>query len=240
MPNPYTPHPMIEYDSITVQMHRQTLFERASLTIGEGEKVVVRGASGSGKSSLLKCAVGAIPLSAGSVRVAGTVLSAATVAGIRARIAFIGQEPVLGAERVGDALLLPFGFKAHRHNRPRDERIRELLAQLHLPANILDQSCARISGGEKQRIAIIRALLLNKTIFLADEVTSALDPASRAAVMDKLFSPGITLLSVSHDPEWINACNRIVEIEDKRLKEGSADPPAGKQERTMLTKEEGP
>lgn len=238
MPPPYTPHPMIEYDSITVRMHRQTLFEGATLTIGEGEKVVVRGASGSGKSSLLKCAVGAIPLAAGSVRVAGMLLSAATVAGIRARIAFIGQEPVLGAERVGDALLLPFTFKAHRHNRPGDERVRELLAQLHLPPDILDQPCARISGGEKQRIAIIRALLLNKTIFLADEVTSALDPASRSAVMEKLFSPGITLLSVSHDPEWINGCDRIVEIEDKQLKERPADPSIAEREPATLTRKE--
>ena len=53
---------MIEYDNITVRVHRQTLLEEASLKIADGEKVVVRGASGSGKSSLLRCTVGAMAM----------------------------------------------------------------------------------------------------------------------------------------------------------------------------------
>jgi len=210
---------MIEFENITLKVHRQTLLDGATLHIADGEKVVVRGASGCGKSSLLKCAIGAFPRIGGSVRVDGMELSADTVAGIRARIAYIGQEPVLGAETVRDALLLPFTFKAHRKNRLADERIFQGLERLHLPADILDKPSKRISGGEKQRIAILRALLLNKTVFLADEVTSALDPESKAAVMAELFRPGISLLSVSHDPGWIAACDRVVEIQNTKLQE---------------------
>jgi len=218
---------MIEFKNITLKVHRQTLLDDASLHISAGDKLVVRGVSGSGKSSLLKCAVGALPLAGGSIRIDGLALSADTVAEIRARIAFIGQEPVLGAENVRDALLLPFHFKAHCDNLPNDERISQLLERLHLTADILDKPCKRISGGEKQRIAILRALLLNKTIFLADELTSALDPESKAAVMAELFRPGITLLSVSHDPEWVNACDRIIEITNHQLIESVADPQIG-------------
>lgn len=216
---------MIVFEKITLKVHLQTLLEGTSLLVAEGEKVVLRGTSGCGKSSLLKCAVGAIPLAAGSVKVDGMALSAGTVADIRCRIAFIGQEPVLGAERVRDALLLPFSYKAHRHNQPAEGQVAELLERLHLAIDILDKPCARISGGEKQRIAIARALLLNKTIFLADEITSALDPESKAAVMKELFHPGITLLSVSHDPEWIAAGNRILDVVDYKLKESIADQP---------------
>ncbi|MEN8254317.1 MAG: ATP-binding cassette domain-containing protein [Verrucomicrobiota bacterium] len=215
---------MIGFKNITLKVHRQTLFDGASLHVAVGNKVVVRGASGSGKSSLLKCAVGALPTTGGSVRIDGLELSADTVAEIRGRIAFIGQEPVLGAENVRDALLLPFHFKAHCGNKPSDERISKLLERLHLSADILDKPSKRISGGEKQRIAVIRALLLDKTIFLADEVTSALDPESKAAVMAELFRPEITLLSVSHDPEWVDACDRIVEIVNNQLRESVADP----------------
>ena len=220
---------MIVFDNITLKVHTQTLLEGTSLVLADGEKVVLRGASGSGKSSLLKGAVGAIPIQDGRVRIDGLELSAETVSEIRARVAFIGQEPVLGAEQVREALLLPFDFKAHRGNRPTEERISELLHRLHLPMDILDKPCARISGGEKQRIAIARALLLNKTLFLADEITSALDPESRQAVMDELFRPGITLLSVSHDPDWIAAGNRVIEIADHKLKESVADPQIGNQ-----------
>lgn len=213
---------MIVFDNITLKVHTQTLLEGTSLVLADGEKAVLRGASGSGKSSLLKSAVGAIPIQDGLVRIDGVELSAETVSDIRACVAFIGQEPVLGAETVHDALLLPFRFKAHRHNLPANEKIHALLERLHLSKEIIGKPCARISGGEKQRIAIARALLLGKTIFLADEITSALDPESRAAVMDELFRPDITLLSVSHDPEWIAQGNRVIEIADHTLKESGA------------------
>jgi len=210
---------MIGFKNISLQVHRQTLLDDATLLVADGDKVVVRGVSGCGKSSLLKCVVGALPLAGGSVRIGDLTLSAGTVADIRARIAFIGQEPVLGAEHVREALLLPFHFKAHHGNRPTDEQISRLLERLHLSHDILDKPCKRISGGEKQRIAIIRALLLNKTIFLADEVTSALDPESKKAVITELFRPEITLLSVSHDPEWISACSRTIGIQNHQLVE---------------------
>ena len=138
---------------------------------------------------------------------------------IRKSIAFIGQEPVLGADRVRDALLLPFTYKAHRHLLPDLQTVTKYLQTLHLSSDILDKPCARISGGEKQRIAIARALLLDKTIFLTDEITSALDPESKAAVMQELFESDITLLSVSHDSDWIERCSRVITMKDAQLKE---------------------
>ncbi len=210
---------MIEFKNITLKVHQQTLLNGANLQVANGDKMVIRGASGSGKSSLIKSVVGAIPIATGSIHIDNIQLSNEAIADIRTRIAYIGQEPVLGAERVRDALLLPFTFKAHHENQPTDKQLIQSLEHVHLPEMILEKPCARISGGEKQRIAIARALLLGKTIFLADEVTSALDPESKAAVMTELFRPEITLLSVSHDPEWINACDRIVTISNHQLME---------------------
>ncbi|PLX99998.1 MAG: ABC transporter ATP-binding protein [Desulfuromonas sp.] len=210
---------MITFENVRLQLPQQVLFAAVNLDLAAGDKLVLRGASGSGKSSLLKCVVGAFPLSAGRIAVAGQELTATTVATIRARIAYIGQEPVLGAESVREALLLPFRFKAHSGRRPLDKEVVALLERLHLSPNILEKPCNRISGGEKQRIAVARALLLDKQIFIADEITSALDPESKEAVMAELFRPEITLLSVSHDPDWIAACTRIIELTDGQLRE---------------------
>jgi len=210
---------MIHFQNITLNVQKQSLFEDADLQVAGGEKVVICGASGTGKSSLLRAAVGALPLSAGSVHIDGETLSAETVGTIRNRIAFIGQEPVLGAESVREALLLPFTYKAHHHNRPTEKQIAETLEILCLSTDILPKPCKRISGGEKQRIAVARALLLDKKIFLADEPTSALDPESKTAVITALFREGITLLSVSHDPDWIRAGQRRIEIQERKLME---------------------
>ena len=221
---------MIKFQNITLDVAQQTLLSDVSLQINEGDKVVIRGPSGCGKSSLIKTVVGALPLSSGSVQVDNLEMNTENVAKIRARIAYIGQEPVLGADNVRDALLLPFQYKVHKGNHPSDDQIVKVLAQLKLGADILDKPAKRISGGEKQRIAIARAMLLNKTIFLADEITSALDPESKAAVMEELFQSHITILSVSHDPDWINACSRIIEIENKQLTESVADPKISNQQ----------
>jgi len=210
---------MIRIEHTTLKIHRQTLLQDVSLHVAEGDKLAVRGASGCGKSSLLKCILGAIPLAGGRITVDALELSPDTLATIRSCIAFIGQEPILGADTVRDALWLPFRFKAHRDKPPSDQRINELLGRLKLSPDILGKESKRISGGEKQRIAVIRALLLGKRIFIADEVTSALDPESKAAVMADLFRPEITLLSASHDPEWVAACNRTVKIQDGKLQE---------------------
>ncbi|WP_372796218.1 ATP-binding cassette domain-containing protein [Pontiella sp.] len=215
---------MIRFENITLKIQQQTLLDETSLHLKPGDKLVLRGPSGCGKSSLLKAAVGALPINSGRILFDGIELNAQNVADIRSRVSFIGQEPVLGAERVLEALMLPFRYKAHRSRTVTGKQIAELLERLRLSTDILDKPSARISGGEKQRIAIARALLLDKSIFIADEITSALDPESKEAVMAELFRPGITVLSVSHDPDWTEACTRRIKIENHRLVESGAEP----------------
>ncbi|MDZ8119837.1 ABC transporter ATP-binding protein [Pontiella agarivorans] len=209
---------MIHFENITLNVPGQTLLKETGLRIAPGDKVVIRGPSGSGKSSLLKAVAGARPI-LGKISVGGIALTAESIAEIRRRIAFIGQEPILGAETVREALLLPFTYKAHRGKQPDDQTIFQTLEKLHLKPGILQNEAKRISGGEKQRIVIARALLLNKTLFIADEITSALDPESKQAVITQLLHSEFTVLSVSHDPDWIKASTRIIDIINSKLQE---------------------
>ena len=210
---------VIELKDVAIEAGGRRLLEGVRLRVEEGDKRVIRGPSGCGKSCLLRALAGLFPPAGGEVWVDGLRLSPATAPAVRARVAFIGQEPVMGAETAGEALFLPFRFRAHRSRRPSRKEVERVLADLRLPAEILERPSARLSGGEKQRLAVARALLLGKRIFLADEPTSALDPAAREAVMEALFRPGITLLSVSHDEEWIRRCDGVLLCEGGRIRE---------------------
>jgi len=211
---------MIQFNNISVCEYEVTILSNIDLVIEQGTSVVLVGPSGSGKSSLIKTVVGALPLSSGSLTVDGVTLSPESAHLIRSKIAFIGQEPLMGAELVRDALMLPFSFKAHHGRDPSQESLSELLVAVGLDASILDKKSSEISGGEKQRIAILRALILNKSIIVADEFTSALDPKSKQQVMKMLLDGGKTVLSVSHDPEWIELCDRKVVVVGGEIAEG--------------------
>jgi putative ABC transport system ATP-binding protein len=124
---------------------------------------------------------------------------------------------MLGAESVREALLLPFQFKTHRDHLPTEAQLIDVLHRLQLPSDILSRESSRISGGEKQRIALARGLLLGKKLYLLDEVTSALDAQSKQVVFEVFSDPDLTVLSVAHDSEWLERCGIVFELEAGRL-----------------------
>jgi putative ABC transport system ATP-binding protein len=209
--------PIIRFDQVSVTTHEKAILSGLSFALFPGEKAMLYGKSGSGKSSVLRTLLGLHPLKSGTVFFHEKPLTPASIHTIRSCTAYIGQEPVLGAENVRDALLLPFQFKAHREHRPTEAQLIEVLQRLQLPEDILSQESNRISGGEKQRIALARGLLLEKKLYLLDEVTSALDAESKQAVFDVFSDPQLTVLAVAHDPEWLERCDIIFEIEAGRL-----------------------
>ncbi len=209
--------PTLRFDQVSVTIHEKKILTSISFALYAGGKAVLCGKSGSGKSSVLKTLLGLHPISSGAVYFQETPLTPGSVQHIRSCTAYIGQEPMLGAASVREALLLPFQFKAHRDKKPTENQLTEILQRLQLPASLLNQDSSRISGGEKQRIALARGLLLNKKLYLLDEVTSALDSKSKQAVFDVFSDPALTVLSVTHDPEWLERCGTIFELDAGRL-----------------------
>jgi len=206
---------MISIENITIARGGKNLLRNTSFHIARSEKVVITGASGCGKTSLLLTIMGITSPAEGEITLNGERVS---LDGIRQTAAFIGQEPILGANSVQDALMLPFSFKVNKGNTPSQDEINTILAKVRLPAEITEKQSAKVSAGEKQRIAIARALLMGKNLFLIDEITSALDPKSKKAVADVLLSDDFTVLSVSHDDYWINRCETQLELKNHDIR----------------------
>jgi putative ABC transport system ATP-binding protein len=221
--------PLIRYQDVTVRYGESPLLREVSFQVPERERAVLYGRSGSGKSTILTTLAGAHRPAEGAVWFRGRQVTPATLPLVRRSVAFIGQEPVLGAATVREALMLPFTYRANRRLAPGRRRLADTLEKLRLDPSILDSDASVISGGEKQRVVIARALLLGKQVFLADEVTSALDPESTEAVLELFGDHRFTLLSVSHDPDWFSICSQFIQVDEGRIVRISGSPPGAEE-----------
>lgn len=205
---------MVIFENVTLAYGKRTLIENLSFRVKRGEKAAVSGRSGSGKSSILKMIMGfAVPLS-GRVIVDGMELAPAALNKIRTRLAWVPQ----AFERRGSTLELiryPFTFRENRKIAPELVQIKRMLDAVGLEEEVLDKDLENLSGGQRHRIALVIACLLNRPLMLLDEATAALDKQSKKLVMDLLFNMDVTILAASHDADWLSRCDQVIEIGDR-------------------------
>jgi ABC-type lipoprotein export system ATPase subunit len=192
-----------------------------ALEVGDGETAAVVGPSGCGKTTLLHLVAGIVTPQEGVVAVGGSEISALPDPLRRAfRIANIGlvfQEfELLEYLSVLDNILLPFRITRALDL---DRAARDRAAALAERAGIGDKLRRppdRLSHGERQRVAVCRALAPRPRLILADEPTGNLDPGNRERVLDLLFAyaaeTGATLVSVTHDPATLGRYRSVVDV----------------------------
>jgi putative ABC transport system ATP-binding protein len=215
---------MVRFDHVTVSYYDQKIIDDVSFLIEEKERAVFYGKSGSGKSTILTTVLGAHIPESGTIYFDESPVNSKNILEVRRSVSFIGQEPILGAETIREAILLPYTFKVNRSSAPSEKTIVETLNKLQLESNILEKDASVVSGGEKQRVAIARELLQNKTVFLVDELTSALDIESKKAVLDLFTSSEYTVISVSHDTDWYSICTKFLKVENGKIVNISSEP----------------
>lgn len=205
--------PAVSIENLSLRFEGRTVLENFSISVAAGENVTLTGRSGSGKSSVLRCLMGfAIPAT-GTVSLFGEEVDGHTIWHLRRRVAYVAQEPVLGEGTVGDALARPFAYAANRHLARNLEGAPELMERFGLPKGTSEHQISKLSGGEKQRVAIVSAVLLDRELFLLDEPASALDAESRDAVLEFFASrPELTVLAVSHAPQGFDLDGRTVTL----------------------------
>ena len=203
----------LKFQNISVRFDDKIIIENINFELVSNQKAVLIGSSGSGKSSLLNILLGFVKPITGNVFVDNIKLEKSSKSDLRKNFAWVPQELNFTNTNVKDFIILPFGFNQNKSIKPSDEQINELLETFLLDSNLLSKSLNELSGGEKQRMTLISALLLKRPILIVDELTSALDSNSKKAVMDFVFNlKDTTILSASHDEEWIERCDLKINL----------------------------
>lgn len=204
---------MISFKDITFIYDGRPLMSHFSETIHAGEKVVICGASGTGKSTLLNSIAGLVRPDNGEVWVNGQLLTGDTITEIRRLTAWVPQEFTLPYDRVEEWIFAPFRLRQNRNKAPSVHMVLDIFEFLGLEQEVYAKRLIEISGGQRQRVMIAIAVLLNKSILLLDEPTSALDPDAIEKLIAFLRScKNMTMLAVSHDDRFIHAFDRYIKI----------------------------
>ena len=223
---------MLEINNCCKSFGNQTVLQDVSLNIPDGSIIGMSGASGIGKSTLAKILCGVTAPDAGAVFLDGKLLVSQKEAYDRKRglaIQMVYQQPYATldpAQKIGAGLRELISYHRLTKNRQETEKlIADILAQMQLPPKILAHLPRQISGGEAQRVALARCLLLSPKLLILDEATSMLDVSTQAnllaLVKSQMLPGGGSVLFISHDRALTNFyCNTVYEFDEThQLKE---------------------
>lgn len=213
---------LINFVNVSKEYQNQTVLKKLNLQIKSGEFLVLVGSSGSGKSTTLKMINRLVELTSGNVLIDNQDIDSFDLKKLRLSIGYVSQQNTLFPnlnveENLGLVLELNKIDKSQHH-----DKIIELLKLVNLPEDYLQKMPNQLSGGEKQRINILRSIAADQKIILMDEPFNALDPILRKQLQDwikhlhkKLKT---TIVFVTHDiDEALYLADRIALINNGQL-----------------------
>ena len=210
---------ILEFSNVSFSNDGKSILKNLNIHIESGDYISIVGPSGSGKSTFLKLCNNLISPSEGNISFNNKNISEYNPIELRKEIAYCFQMPHLFGNTVMDNLSFPFKI---RNKKVDMDRIKYLFSLFSMDEEFIDEKVLNLSGGEKQRIALMRTLMFTPQVLLLDEVTSALDSENTLIVeniINKLNNEGSTILWVTHNEEQSTKyANKLLTLENGEIK----------------------
>ena len=204
---------ILRLDNVGFQADGVTILNEMSFQLRAGEFKLITGPSGCGKSTLLKIIASLLSPTAGSIFFAGKNINDLTPETYRQQVSYCAQTPALFGDSVYDNLIFPWQI---RQKQPDPKALVADLARFGLAKNTLEKSINELSGGEKQRVSLIRNLQFLPQVLLLDEITSALDESNKKNVNEIIHryttEKNIAVLWVTHDSNEIAHADEVITL----------------------------
>lgn len=225
VPAPVTDSLLVARD--LARRHPETsgwLFHQIGIEIKPGDRLALVGPTGSGKSLILRALALLDPIDRGEISWCGSPVVDGEVPAFRSQVLYLQQRSPVIEGTVEDNLKIPFSLQIRSDIAFPRQRAEELLDGLGRGSDFLTSHTANLSGGERQIVALMRALLVTPTLLLLDEPSAALDPQTSAALEQLVDSwhaeapAARAFVWVSHDPEQAQrVAQRIIRLRQGRI-----------------------
>ena len=206
---------LISTDRVSYQTKFRTLLTNISVAIAQGSKTALIGATGSGKTTFLRLLNRLTDPSAGTIFLNGKNIQEIPIQTLRRRVMLVPQEPSLQGMTVNEAIAYPLKLQ----NLPLSEinaRSQKWIDKLQIDRKLLNRSELELSLGQRQWMAIARALIMEPEILLLDEPTSALDRGLSHLLLDTLteltqLPQPVTVVMINHQLDLVQTwCDRLI------------------------------
>lgn len=204
---------LLTIEDMGYRVGENTILQNVSFCVSPGEFRLITGPSGCGKSTLLKIIASLLSPTSGKIFFDGKDITSISPEQYRQQVSYTVQTPVLFGETVYDNLIFPWKI---RQKTPEPERLIADLERFGLSQETLTKSVSELSGGEKQRVSLIRSLQFLPKVLLLDEITSALDDANKRNVNEIIHryarEQDIAVLWVTHDSNEISHADDVITL----------------------------
>lgn len=204
---------ILQLTGVGYRIGERQVLNDINFSIAPGEFKLITGPSGCGKSTLLKIIASLLSPCEGTIQFKGQDYTTLSPEQYRQQVSYCAQTPALFGETVYDNLIFPWQI---RNKRTEPDTFMGFLTRFGLPEETLSKSINDLSGGEKQRISLIRNLQFLPDVLLLDEITSALDEENKHNVNDIIHryvrEKNIAVLWVTHDKDEIEHADDVITL----------------------------